>query len=514
VNPQISKQKKEFGDFQTPISLANAILTKLKGDGLSPRSILEPTCGTGSFIITALNIFPSSEIHGFDINSKYITDLKIKISKLNETNHVSINVVNFFDVNWSEYLKKIPSPFLIVGNLPWVTSSELGKINGKNIPEKSNIHEFKGLDSLTGKSNFDISEWMILKLLKAMNGSSSTLAILCKVSVARKIFKYIIKANFPISSFIITEIDTELNFNASVDACLLTVTLQKEKSTEKCLVYSSLDSQTPITTLSIFNDNIINDHATYEKLKHLHGKSSLIWRSGIKHDAVKIMELIHDEKSYRNGFNEVVDIEGNYLFPLIKSSDLAHGRVKNSSRALIVPQKIIGEETSILQSSAPKLWKYLNLHRNHFDNRASSIYKTKPPFSIFGIGSYSFSLWKIAISGFHKKIQFQFIGPIENKPVVFDDTCYFLPATCMEEALIWFTMFTHPKVIKFFNSLIYWKAKRPITKQILQQVNLQQLFLEMGEEYIRQSISSIKSPPVNQIIMNKLIQNPFSSPNS
>ena len=92
------------------------------------------------------------------------------------------------------------------------------------------------------------------------------------------------------------------------------------------------------------------------------------------------------------------------------------------------------------------------------------------------------------------------IGPIDEKPVVFDDTCYFLPASSMEEALILFSLLTHPKSIRYFNSLIYWKAKRPITKQILQQVNLRRLFLEVGEKYIRKMIFDFEFPVDQELI--------------
>ncbi len=500
-----SNEIKEFGDFQTPSALADAILIKLKHEGLSPASILEPTCGTGSFIIAASKIFPSAKVFGVEINPTYIESLKTKIEILNLIDRVFINVGNFFDVQWGEYLKNLTSPYLIVGNLPWVTSSDMGKIDGCNLPEKSNIHDFKGLDSLTGRSNFDISEWMILELLKGMDNTSSTIAILCKVSVARKVFKFATHNNFQISSISIHLINAELYFKASVDACLLTITIKTGKKTDKCLVFSSLDSQTPTTILSIFKGNLINDHISFEQLKHLHGKSFKSWRSGIKHDATKIMELFKEGKTFRNGYNEIVDIESEFLFPLLKSSDIAHGRVKSSSRVLIVTQKKIGADTSVIQSSAPKLWAYLNRYRKQFDKRASSIYKNKPPFSIFGIGPYTFSLWKIAISGFHKKLHFRLIDPINDKPVVFDDTCYFLPAFNKEEALVWFSLLTHPISIKYYNSLIYWKAKRPITKYILQQLNFQKLFLDVGEEYIRTRISEFVPSLVNQNLINDSI---------
>ncbi|MHA2216023.1 MAG: hypothetical protein ACXAC6_10150 [Candidatus Hodarchaeales archaeon] len=507
MKTKLSNKIKEFGDFQTPPVLANAILTKLRGSGLSPASILEPTCGTGSFVTAAFTIFPLAKIIGLDINSTYINNLKTKINPLDKNNRVILDTVNFFDIDWTDYLKNIKPPHLIVGNLPWITSSELGKIDGNNLPEKSNIHNFKGLDSLTGKSNFDISEWMILELLKGTEKTPGTIAILCKMSVARKVFKYTIINNLPILSISMHLIDAEFYFKASIDACLLTMTIKTGSITDKCSVFSSLDSQTPTTTLSIFEGKLINDHASFEQLKHLHGKSFQTWRSGIKHDAAKIMELFREGTTYRNGFNEIINIENDYLFPLLKSSDIAHGRVKSSSRVLIVTQKIIGDDTSVIQTSAPRLWQYLSQHRKQLDNRASSIYKNKPTFSIFGIGPYTFSLWKIAISGFHKKLKFQLIGPIDDKPVVFDDTCYFLSASSMEEALILYSLLTNPKSIRYFNSLIYWKAKRPITKQILQQVNLRRLFLEVGEEYIRTRISDFESSSVDQNLINDSFDN-------
>ena len=169
MNIQRSKQIKEFGDFQTPTILATTILTKLKSDGLFPASILEPTCGTGSFIVAAMEIFTSTKIFGFDINSKYIQGLKNKISQLDKYNRVFLNTCNFFDVNWREYLKEIPSPYLIVGNLPWITSSELSRIKGNNIPKRnifnisdinlsfcSDSHDHIGINSITKKRIFSV----------------------------------------------------------------------------------------------------------------------------------------------------------------------------------------------------------------------------------------------------------------------------------------------------------------------------------------------------------------------
>ena len=68
-----SKKKAEYGDFQTPIELARNVCSVLLQHGIEPVSILEPTCGKGSFIVAALELFPSvRNIVGIDINSEHI----------------------------------------------------------------------------------------------------------------------------------------------------------------------------------------------------------------------------------------------------------------------------------------------------------------------------------------------------------------------------------------------------------------------------------------------------------
>ncbi len=79
--------------------------------------------------------------------------------------------------------------------------------------------------------------------------------------------------------------------------------------------------------------------------------------------------------------------------------------------------------------AAPKLWAYLTGHRDVLDARRSSIYKGKPPFVIFGVGGYTFTDYKIAVSGLHKEPKFRLLGPMDGKLVIFDDTSYVLPCS-------------------------------------------------------------------------------------
>lgn len=482
---------KEFGDFQTPKKLATIVTQKIKMEGANPKSILEPTCGIGAFVISALDVFPTANIHGIDINSSYLKEVKNQISKPQDKKRVFLDQADFFTINWNAFIEDLPKPILILGNLPWVTSSELGLIEGNNLPEKRNIHGLRGLDSITGKSNFDISEYMLLTLLEALNFSSGTIAILCKVSVARKVFSFLSKERFTDFVVSISKIDAKKYFNVTVDACLFVCHINLGKNNTRCQVFSSLIDPKPETTLAVINGTLVNDYTSYQELEPFIGNSSLTWRSGIKHDAAKIMEIKAKNDHYINGFNEKVDLEEIYLFPLLKSSDIFHNRVSHTQRWLITPQDTIGKDTNPIKDSAPKTWAYLNQYKEILDKRASSIYLNKPRFSIFGVGPYTFSSWKVAISGFYKQPIFRLIGPIDEKPVVFDDTCYFLPASSKEEAILLFLFLDHPIVSKILDLFIYREAKRPITKNLLQQVNLHKLAKEINEDYIKGKISSL-----------------------
>ena len=64
----------ERGDFQTPASLAAEVCGVLAQRGLEPRSILEPTCGRGSFLAAALRFFPrASTVVGVDIDGSHLS---------------------------------------------------------------------------------------------------------------------------------------------------------------------------------------------------------------------------------------------------------------------------------------------------------------------------------------------------------------------------------------------------------------------------------------------------------
>lgn len=192
------------------------------------------------------------------------------------------------------------------------------------------------------------------------------------------------------------------------------------------------------------------------------------------------MELhFGDDGAMRNQLGETVDIEDTRVFPLLKCSDLAHGR-STPVRRVLVPQDRVGEDTRPLEHFAPRTWKYLLLHQALLDARKSSIYGDQPPFSIFGVGDYSFAPWKVAVSGMHPVPRFVAVGPVQGRPVLLDDTSYFLSFADEPTALLVSAILNSKPCLEFLESLVFRDAKRPITADILRRLNLEAIATAAG----------------------------------
>ena len=486
--PRKTKTTCEFGDFQTPDELAAKALAVLKEIGCAPASVVEPTCGRGAFVIAAEDVFSGIPILAGEVNEQYVTHLRERLERGRCGGNATVMHCNFFETDWQSEVAKLPSPLLIVGNYPWVTSAALGAIQSSNLPKKSNFRGYSGLDAIMGKSNFDISEWMLLQNLKWLDGRSGAIAMLCKTAIARKILDHAWQHKVPVKRAHIYSIDAMASFNAAVDACFFFLEVGPDGKSHDCHVFKSLDSKTPVNTVGYHDGLVVSDVGCYLKYREFCGlDTNYVWRSGIKHDCSRVMELTYANSGYVNGDDEVVDIEDTLLYPMLKSSDLSGKHNKHRQKLMIVTQKTIGECTAKIARIAPRTWNYLRHNATAMANRGSSIYNGKPEFSVFGVGEYSFSPWKVAISGFYKNLGFKIVGPTNGKPVVFDDTVYFLACWSEDEARLLHSILMSKEVQMLLGSMVFWSGKRPITVELLKRVNLQKVaeHLGIGHEYMR-----------------------------
>jgi hypothetical protein len=482
-HPSRSVRVVEYGDFQTPLPLATQICALLAARGERPAAVVEPTCGVGNFLVAAFQQFPDLRRGvGLEINSEYASIARAALNGRGRGDRVKIVGESFFNMDWRQFFSDLPEPVLVIGNPPWVTNAALGLLRSSNLPAKSNFQNRVGLDALTGKSNFDISEWMLIKLMESLNGRKATFAMLCKTAVARKVLLHAWKNNLRISNAEIRSVDAAAHFGAAVDACLLACSLSADSQQQDCRVYRHLGDRQAETTIGYCDNELVANVSSYHRWKHLAGKGDYRWRSGVKHDCSKVMELRKEGERYRNGLGEIVELETILLYPMLKSSELANACNNAPSRWMLVTQKTVGEDTTIIRETAPATWAYLERHATVLNRRASSIYRRRPRFSIFGVGDYTFSPWKVAISGFYKKLDFTVVGSFADKPIILDDTCCFASCQSKAEAQYVASLYNSAQAREFLSAFIFWDAKRPITIETLRRLDLRALARELGSD--------------------------------
>ncbi|PYJ85214.1 MAG: hypothetical protein DME22_09960 [Verrucomicrobia bacterium] len=165
-----TKQRIEFGDFQTPLPLAREVCAKLKELGVEPSVVVEPTSGVGNFLRAAAEAFPNATLEGLEINEEHLRTASSELKEFLDAGRIRLRLQDFFVFDWDTYLSNLQGQLLMLGNPPWVTNSTVSGLKGSNLPEKQNFLGLRGFAAKTGKSNFDISEWMLIRLLQALRG--------------------------------------------------------------------------------------------------------------------------------------------------------------------------------------------------------------------------------------------------------------------------------------------------------------------------------------------------------
>lgn len=490
--------RREYGDFQTNNTLASKVVTYAyqKDEGI--EFVLEPTCGKGNFILASLAQFQSlKKVVGVEIYKPYVWETKFGILThyLNKpcNNIPDINIIhgNAFEFSYSNLAESTQHlKTLIIGNPPWVTNSELGSIDSNNLPKKSNFKKQKGLDAMTGKGNFDIGEYISVTMLKCFENHNGIFAFLIKNSVAKNLIQDQKRNQFRISETEKLNIDSKKEFNVSVNACLFLTYLNNEP--DFICKESDFYSRKHKTAFGWYKDKFVYSIEDYNKSSVVDGKSTFTWRSGVKHDCSKVMELESVNGHFINGLGEEVKLERKLVYGLLKSSDLKDNKTNSYRKQTIITQSKIGQKTDYIKSNFPLTHQYLSSHQGFFEKRKSSIYKDKPSFSIFGIGDYSFAPYKVAISGLYKSTHFTLVSPSNSKPLMLDDTCYFIGFAHLKMAEIAHYLVNSELVQKFLKSIIFSDSKRSINKDTLMRIDFEKVFESIDFEQAKKKITDLR----------------------
>lgn len=480
--------KREYGDYQTPVNFAERVCSYLKDyRHIKPSAIVEPTCGVGGFLKSSL-IFNANEYYGIEINPEYCSICENSVS----SNRVRIINSDFFAVS-SKTLIQDKKQVLVIGNPPWVNNSTLSTLGSDNLPIKTNFKGLRGIDAITGSSNFDICEYIILQLIDEYKNSNAVIAMLCKTSVARNIFKELKRNHIRFLSCDMLEFDATKVFGVNASACVLVIQLSEcDASPDICNIYDFESPEVAKAKLRYANGQFYNNFDI--GAESFDGQCCFEWRQGVKHDCSKVMELTKQNGMLINGNKEVVQIEDDIVFPLIKSSMFKAPVIHNFSKYVIVTQRKAREKTGHLEKEVPRTWEYLNNNLELFEKRKSSIYNGAPPFSMFGVGNYSYSRYKVGISGFYKLPLFSVLYSDDGKPVMTDDTSYFIGFDDYDIAYVAMLLLNSEKVKNFLTSIAFLDAKRPYTKKVLERIDFEKIVEHLAIDELIKTEQKLRIP--------------------
>lgn len=453
------------------------------------KTILDPTCGIGNFLVAASNTFDGRNVVGIEINTVYASTSKMEVPS------ATIKNDNIFNVSTKDLCGE--DSVLIIGNPPWATNSNLSF----NLPRKTNFRGLRGIEALTGPSNFDICEYIILKLLDEYRQSNSIICMLCKTSVARNVILEMARNRIAYQKVEMLNFNSNKVFGISASACVLLIKLSEDRGSTGTVVceIKDFDMKLSIDTLIASGDTIKAISAKTD----LEGKCQLAWRQGVKHDCSKVMELDLKDGEFINKSKTAVHIESELVFPLVKSSCFKKPIIHEFSKFVIVTQTKPKQDTSYIQAEYPLTWKYLNDNIERFNKRKSVIYKKAAPFSMFGIGDYSFAPYKVGLSGFYKKPLFCLL--LSSKPVMTDDTAYFLAFYDYDIAYSMMLLLNSKTVQEFLMSIAFLDNKRPYTVKLLSRLDIQKCIEAVSFEELKQTEAGLRLDEyITEPMYNKL----------
>ena len=149
---------------------------------------------------------------------------------------------------------------------------------GTNLPAKENFMGLRGIAARTGKANFDISEWMLIRLLRALRGRPATLAMLCKTATARKFLRYAWQNDGRIAAAALYRIDAAEHSTLPWMPVLLYLRTGSAGPQETD-IYPALSAREPVSQIGLAGDELVADVHAYRALRHLEGLSPFRWRS-------------------------------------------------------------------------------------------------------------------------------------------------------------------------------------------------------------------------------------------
>jgi SAM-dependent methyltransferase len=460
-----------LGEYYTPDWLAEHTLNRLDYHGNG--RLLDPACGSGTFLIHALRRLqnagvdhPLNYLAGIDLNPLACLSAKVNLLLATE------NPPSELPIYCADSLFKPPEigQFdYIAGNPPWVNWETLPidyRQATKYLWEQYQLFPHTGFESILGKGKKDISLLLTYVSMDNYLADTGKLGFIIteaalKSGGAGEGFRRFQIGDSPIAVLSVDDMSRIRPF-AGAETRTLLIFLQKGEKTNYPVPYYLWDKpgrgQTIKEELSLkqvqsiahvvdFVAEPISEpnspwmsgrSAAIPAMQKLIGKSDYHAHAGVYTggaNAVYWLEIIGQEgdllqvRNDRDGSKLPVKqvealIEPDFIYPLLRGRDLNRWQALPTAHILLVqnPETRQGYDPDWLEENYPLTYTYLVQFEEMLRSRATfkRYFKKQAPFySMFDVGDYTFAPYKVVWKGFGTKtMQVAVIDSIQGKPIM------------------------------------------------------------------------------------------------
>jgi len=481
------------GDFQTAYPLALEVTKRTLG-GQEFESGLDPTCGTGAFLLSLLSLQSrrdsrDTRIVGVERNPESASVAWFLCSIARDLLSLETSaVIECADVNdFATHTFGRQRFDVIVGNPPWVTWTDLSHEDKRRWTRRDlRDYEFvegSGMERALGVSNKDVAPAIVLRVLQELGDLQARFGFLFKKGQmnmpAMRSFR---EGRIPHRSgrtLGITEVlvvESQGNFiggeHLQTEGWIGQLDLNPAAS---ILIRSArnrenkwqITNQRELVPRRVPSGDCVLVPAE-SQLRLGKRRAPVEIRHGVKHDCREVFEI-------SEATAEVLEWECTY--PVVKSRHVGPNGWGGEYDLLLLPNRALRDLSELeFSRKFPHAYRYLSDHKSRLEARKSQWVGATTFYDVFGVGDYTFKPYKVAWVRLGWKPRFVVLEPVrlangERKPVIPSDHFLFIPTNNKEYA--W-------RLSELLNSTPYQetleilspKGKSSLPKRLIQNLDL------------------------------------------
>lgn len=480
--------RRHLGEYFTPSWLADRLLMQATETFPHQANIIDPTCGSGAFLLAAVRHFRAQgleastilgRLRGYDLNPLAVFTAKanLLLALFRNRHGDKIPGIPVFEhdlLSEQSFPAPLSGPTLVAGNPPWLNWDRLPATYRK---AAKSLWEEYGLFNLSinaarhGGAKKELAALMLLRAADRLLNQGDRLAMVLPLSLFRTAqagegFRrfHIAPSDIPLSLLRLDDY-TRYRLFPYVHTPACTLVLTKGKATGYPVPYfihhpeniESMQAEPgdPSNRLSPWCIRSMDSKQNRRTFglsgyraylgANAAGASSVYWLEILEkteHGTLRIRNLATAGK--RHAPQVIAEIEPDFVFPLLRWRDIDTFRAVPST-FMLIPQDIekrVGIDEERLRKTWPLTWEYLKRFESILRDRAAfrKMHGARAPFySLYNVGPPTFAPIKVVWRRMDNRLRAavaceEVIPGLGRRPLVPQETCVLIPVRTLREA--------------------------------------------------------------------------------